>query len=189
MERCPSRRTRTDRTTWRTFRPNDIGGSVVSDVAYAGSTLRWLPPDRSRVPVSDMASDDVVTANRDSAVGDIAEQLKSENVGAVVIADEEKPVGIVTDRDIVVAFTEHDDLRSLTADDVMTEDPATLEADEEGIEISRAIGERGVRRLPVVGDDGTVVGIVTLDDLVATIGEQLGNVADTIESQSPDYSP
>ena len=139
--------------------------------------------------VSDMASDDIVTASQESSIGDIAEQLESENVGAVVITEEEEPVGIVTDRDIVVAFTEHDDLPSLTAGDVMTEDPVTLEADEEGMEISRTIGEHGVRRLPVVDSDGKVVGIVTLDDLVATIGEQLDNVADTIEIQSPNYSP
>lgn len=141
------------------------------------------------MPAKDMASDDVVTASGDDSVGDIAERLRSENVGAVVITDGERPIGIVTDRDIVVALTEHDGVGSLVAEDVMTEDPATIHADDEGMEISRAIGEHGVRRLPVVDDDETLVGIVTLDDLVATIGEQLDNVADTIESQSPDYSP
>lgn len=141
------------------------------------------------MPVSDVASDDVVTGSRESSVGDVAADLRSENVGAVVITDGDEPVGVVTDRDIAVAVADRDDVGSATAEDVMTEDPVTLRADAEGIEISRAIGDHGVRRLPVVDDDGTLVGIVTLDDLVATIGEQLANVADTIETQSPDYSP
>ena len=71
----------------------------------------------------------------------------------------------------------------------MTENPVTLPEDEEGIEISRTIDEQNVRRIPVVDDNGKLTGIVTLDDLIATIGEQLDNVADTIEVQSPDYSP
>lgn len=139
--------------------------------------------------VGSMASDEVVTASRDTEISDVAEKSRSENVGAVVISDDDTPVGLVTDRDIVLAFAEHDDVLSLTAADVMTEDPVTLQADDEDMEISRAIGEHGVRRIPVVDDDGQLSGIVTLDDLVATIGEQLDNIADTIESQSPDYSP
>lgn len=71
----------------------------------------------------------------------------------------------------------------------MTEDPVTLREDEEAMEISRTINENNVRRIPVVDEDDTLTGIVTLDDLVATIGEQLDHVADTIEVQSPDYSP
>ena len=61
---------------------------------------------------------------------DIAEELGSENVGAVVIAEDDEPVGIVLDRDIVVALTDHDDVDSL-ADEVMSADPVTLRADEE----------------------------------------------------------
>lgn len=71
----------------------------------------------------------------------------------------------------------------------MTEDPARIQEDEELIEISRAIAEHNVRRFPIVDDDGTLTEIVALDDLVATIGEQLDNVAEMIESQSPNYSP
>ena len=141
------------------------------------------------MPVSSMASTDAGTASRDASIRDIAGDRKSENVGAVVITEDETPAGIVTDRDIVLGFAETDEILSQTAEDAMTEDPVTLRADEEGIEISRAIGEHGVRRIPVVDEEKQLAGIVTLDDLVATIGEQLDNVADTIEGQSPGYSP
>lgn len=55
--------------------------------------------------------------------------------------------------------------------------------------IARTIVEHHVRRVPIVDENGQLAGIVTLDDLVATIGEQLEHVADTIEVQSPDYRP
>ena len=71
----------------------------------------------------------------------------------------------------------------------MIEDPATIQADAEAIEISRAIKEHNVCRFLIVDGNDNLMGIVTLDDLVATIGEQLENVSDTIEVQSPEYSP
>lgn len=141
------------------------------------------------MPVGDLGPDEVVTADRDADISDVAETLDSEGVGAVVIAEEDEPVGIVTDRDIALAVSEHDDVSSLTAEEVMTEDPVTLREDEEAIELSRTIGEENVRRIPLVDENGQLTGIVTLDDLIATIGEQLDNVSDTIETQSPEYSP
>lgn len=139
--------------------------------------------------VGDLGPEEVVTASPDSDLGEITESLESENVGAIVITDDDTPAGIVTDRDAALAIHQHDDVASVSVEDVMTEDPATIQEDAEAIEISRAIDEHDVRRFPVVDEDGSLTGIVTLDDLVATIGEQLDNVADTIEVQSPDYSP
>lgn len=46
-----------------------------------------------------------------------------------------------------------------------------------------------MRRIPLVDENGQLAGIVTLDDLIATIGEQLDNISDTIEAQSPEYRP
>ena len=71
----------------------------------------------------------------------------------------------------------------------MTENPATIHEEEDPIAVSNAIAEHNVRRFPIVDDDGELVGIATLDDLIATIGEELDNVAETIEAQSPEYSP
>lgn len=82
------------------------------------------------MPVSSTASLDVVTVSRDAPILDIADDLKSENIGAVVVTEDETPVDVVTDRDIVVGFTETDGILSQTAEDVMTEDPVTRRADE-----------------------------------------------------------
>lgn len=141
------------------------------------------------MPVGDLGPETVVTATPDSELREVTDMLESENVGALVITEDEMPVGIVTDRDAALAIHQNDDVASVSVEDVMTADPATIQENEEAIEISRAIDEHDVRRFPVVDEDGTLTGIVTLDDLVATIGEQLDNVADTIEVQSSEYSP
>lgn len=141
------------------------------------------------MPVGHLGPEDVVTAQPGDSIGDISEQLATENVGAIVVTEDEEPVGMVTDRDIALSVGDIDDMASEPVEKIMTEDPVTLQEDEEAIEISRTIDEAGVRRIPVVDEQGNMTGIVTLDDLVATIGEQLNNVADTIEAQSPDYQP
>ena len=140
--------------------------------------------------VGELGPADVVTIDPDSDLGDVAETLEGENVGAIVVVDDEAaPVGIVTDRDVALQVHQTDDVASMSVEEVMTEELATIRADAEPMEISRQIDEHNVRRFPIVDEDGSLTGIVTLDDLVATIGEQLENVTDTIEAQSPAYSP
>lgn len=141
------------------------------------------------MPVGDLGPDDVESIDRDASLEAVAQKLEQENVGALVIEQDDSPAGIVTDRDLALAIPEYDDLASVPVEEVMSEDPVTLQEDEEAMEISRTIDEANVRRIPVVDENENLTGIVTLDDLVATIGEQLDNVADTIEAQSPDYSP
>jgi CBS domain-containing protein len=141
------------------------------------------------MPVGNLGPEDVVTAQRDDDLETVTETFAEENVGAVVVTEDDEPVGIVTDRDAALAIPNNDDVGSVSVEDVMTGEPATLHEDDEAIEISRAIGEHNARRFPVVDDDGTLTGIVTLDDLVATLGEQLENVSETIEVQSPGYNP
>lgn len=141
------------------------------------------------MPAGHLGPDEVVTAAPDDSVEQISDQLESENVGAIVVTEDDAPVGMVTDRDVALAVGKEDDVARQSVQEIMTEEPATVRADDEAVEISRTIDEAGVRRLPIVDEEGALTGIVTLDDLVATIGEQLGNVSDTIEAQSPDYQP
>jgi CBS domain-containing protein len=141
------------------------------------------------MPVGNLGPEEVTTVEPSTAIKNVSEMLDSDGVGAVVVSEDRKPTGLVTDRDIALAVHSHDDIKSLTAEEIMTENPVTIREDEEAMALSRTLGEHGVRRLPVVDDDGNLTGIVTLDDLVATIGEQLENVATTIEIQSPDYRP
>ncbi|MFC7157365.1 CBS domain-containing protein [Halomarina halobia] len=139
--------------------------------------------------IGKLATRDVVTAERDATLIDLAKTMESEGVGAVVIAEDERPVGVVTDRDVALAVGRGEEPESCSADDLIGGEPFTIEEDTEGYDAIRQFGESRVRRAPIVDDQGTLTGIVTLDDVVATIGEELKFVADVIEEQSPDYSP
>lgn len=130
-----------------------------------------------------------MTESRDSSLQEVAQTLDSEEVGAVVVTDDGGADGIVTDRDVALAVARGADVGATTASDVMAEDPVTIHEDEEAIELSRKIEESNARRIPIVDEEDRLRGIASVDDLVATIGEQLDNVSDTIEAQSPEYSP
>lgn len=140
------------------------------------------------MPVKHLAVD-AKTANRSASVRDLAREMRDRGIGDLVITENDEPVGIVTDRDIALAVAEHESLAGLTAADVMTPDPVTIEGDAEDVELPKRMAEGRVRRIPVVDDDGSVTGIATLDDVVAVTGEQLEDIATVIESQSPEYSP
>ncbi|KTG13377.1 CBS domain-containing protein [Haloferax profundi] len=140
------------------------------------------------MPVKTIAVE-AVTATKETTVKELAQTMLDEELGDLVIVDAGRPIGIVTDRDIALAVAQYDDVTDLTAGDVMTEDPVTIHEDATAVDLPAAMADGRVRRIPVVGDDGELVGIATLDDVVATAGEMLKDVATVIESQSREYEP
>ncbi|MFB6352985.1 MAG: CBS domain-containing protein [Halobacteriales archaeon] len=136
-----------------------------------------------------LARSDVVTVPPTAGADSIAELMADHSVGSVVVVDDDdRPLGLVTDRDLALAALLDDaDVASMTAADVMTADPVTVPA-EDGI--YKALGQAsdaGVRRLPVVDDDGTLAGIVTLDDFVVLLASEMENLSDIIQAESPPY--
>jgi len=140
------------------------------------------------MPVHTLAVD-VVTTTGDTTVADAARTMRDEDLGDLVVTEDERPVGIVTDRDVALAVAEHEDVSALTVADIMTSDPITIHEDATAIDLPATMAEGRVRRIPVVDDDGRLVGIATLDDVVATVGEMLKDVATVIEGQSREYEP
>ncbi|WP_435157479.1 CBS domain-containing protein [Haladaptatus sp. DFWS20] len=138
--------------------------------------------------VQDVARTDVMTSHQNQSVGNLATVMKEEDVGSVIIEDDHRPVGIVTDRDLVLEVLEpRRDPSEVTAADVMTETPTTVRTDEGILEATAAMYEKGVRRLPIVDDDGEIVGIVTLDDLMVLLTDEMDNLVGVIEWESPPY--
>lgn len=140
------------------------------------------------MPVKHLAVE-AETANRGTPVRELARTMREQGVGDLIVEENHEPVGIVTDRDVALAVADGDDLDDLAAEDVMTGDPATIEGDAEAVELPKKMAEARVRRMPVVNENGILEGVATLDDVVATAGEQLENAATVIESQSPEYEP
>jgi CBS domain-containing protein len=115
--------------------------------------------------VEEIMTRDPRTVEIGDSVVDAARQMRDGNIGNVIVTDGGRVAGIVTDRDIVVrAIAEGRELRSTTVADVCSSGPRTLEPGESVDVAAQAMGENGIRRLPVVRE-GELVGVVSLGDL------------------------
>jgi len=123
-----------------------------------------------------------VLAPEDERVSVVARRLRDERVGCVVVTRDGRPVGLLTDRDIVVrVVAEGRDAERTRVSEIVTYDPFVL-AEGDGVDTAAArMREHGIRRLPIVDTRGEVVGIVTADDLLMMLGRQLADVCLGIE--------
>lgn len=125
-----------------------------------------------------------MTAETDTPIATIVAQMSEEEVGAVVVVDDSKPVGILTDRSIALSIKETPDLSDQTAEDLMSGEIVTGTDEMTVLEALEQLNENGIRRLPVVDEDEELIGIVTLDDIIVLLGSELEDTAGIIQSQS-----
>jgi CBS domain-containing protein len=140
------------------------------------------------MPVADICSRGVVIASPDDSLRTVAQLMRQHHVGSVVVTRDEaglcRPVGIITDRDIVLAVVAKDvSPDAVSAGDVMSEPLATARESDEIWDVLERMRTRGVRRLPVVGAHGELVGIVSADDVLELVAEELVNLARIINRE------
>ena len=131
---------------------------------------------------------EVVVGYRDMTLPEAARLMRECHVGSLVIVvdrlTERIPVGILTDRDLTVAVLAKDlDPRGLDVAEVMTADPFTVGEEDSVTDVLRLMRERGVRRLPVLTHSGALAGIVTIDDILDIVAEQLGDIVHAIKRE------
>jgi citrate synthase len=115
--------------------------------------------------VSDLMTADVLTATPSETIADVSARMGDRKVGSIVVVDGTRPVGILTERDMIKIAASGTDTSIAKVSEWMTEDPDTIEPDADVDQAFASLNERGYRHMPVV-DDGKLVGIVTLRDLV-----------------------
>lgn len=128
---------------------------------------------------------EVVTVERDAPIRDAVNLMRSDHVGDVVVVEKSDgghaPVGILTDRDIVVQILAEDvDIDAVNVTDVMSYELVTLPEATTLVDAIWILRENGVRRAPVVDDNGLLTGIITVDDILAVIAEQLTDLVQVI---------
>lgn len=165
-----------------------------SQQAPQPETQQAMPPQQGmqrgqrQLPIQPVGTEDIletdaVTASRDESLVDIVEKMAQRDVGTVIVTEDDRPVGIITDRKIALTLGEEQDPSNVRADDVMTEDPVTVTQETNTYDIVRTLGDNGIRRVPVVDDEGTLRGIVSIDDLIVLLAAEMDQLSEVIERQ------
>ena len=141
-----------------------------------------------RLTAGEVCMREVVIAQRETPILEAAELMRGQHVGCLVVVEENgihrKVCGLLTDRDLVMGVLAQGlDAEPLCTEDIMTESPATLRGDDSLIDVMRSVRRNGVRRLPVVTAEHALVGLVTLDDVLKLLSEELGLLIGAIQGQ------
>jgi CBS domain-containing protein len=116
--------------------------------------------------VQELMTRDVELTDPNTSIREIAKAMRSKDIGAVPVGENDRLIGMVTDRDIVMrAVAEEQAWDSTTARDVMSEKVYYCFEDDNVAEAAQTMGQHQVRRLPVLNRDKRLVGIVVLADI------------------------
>lgn len=140
------------------------------------------------MPISECCNIGVVCCEADTPIPDVAALMRKHHVGDVVVIekknDDRVPIGIMTDRDIVIETIALElDVNLFTASDFMSTPVVTVREDEDFVETLRLMRKHKIRRMPVVTHAGTLYGIVTVDDIVNLLAMELSLLTGAIVEQ------
>ncbi len=132
--------------------------------------------------IGEICTIQTVTCTRDETVQGAALLMRKHHVGDLIVIDgadgQAVPVGIVTDRDIVVSVIALGlDPAGLQVDDIMSDDLLTCREDDDVYETIEHMRLRGIRRVPVVNGAGGLTGIVSVDDLLEFLAEEMSDLS------------
>lgn len=135
--------------------------------------------------IGDICKRHVITTAATTPVTQVAKLMREAHVGCVVVIDTaSRPVGMLTDRDIVVEIVAAGmEAASVRAGDVMTAHPTVADPADEASWALKVMRDRGVRRLPVVNAAGTLIGIIALDDLLESAAVGLSDLVQAIGTE------
>lgn len=136
------------------------------------------------MPIGEICNREVVFSYPNHTVREAALLMREYHVGDLVVVEENgkrKPVGIVTDRDIAISIVALGlDPDVIRVGDIMGPELVTVRENQGVFETIQQMRLKGVRRLPIVGEEGALVGIVAVDDLVALFADELSELSKAI---------
>ena len=123
--------------------------------------------------VRDSMTQDVVVVSPDQSVGDAARLMVERDIGAVPVGENDRLVGMLTDRDIAVRVVAEGKGPDTKVSEAMSRDVMYCFEDEDLNHVATNMGSIQVRRLPVVNRDKRLVGIVSIGDVAACEGARM----------------
>ena len=140
-------------------------------------------PVKARVLCRDIMTKSVKTATRADSLQTVARLMRDGDMGSVPVVEDGKLVGIVTDRDLVVRSIADGKDASTSIAEAMTTDIFSVKPDDFAFEAIRLMGDKQVRRIPVVDDEGQLAGIIAMADIALEMEDQQ-EIAETLEEIS-----
>lgn len=140
-----------------------------------------------KMDIGEICNREVVFATEDMSVKEAAELMRDKHVGSLVVIREADlgriVTGMVTDRDIAIVAVARDfDPLSLRVGDIMSGQVVTARADASLNDVLHLMRQGGVRRVPVTTENGVLIGIATLDDLLEVLAEEMQGFVQAITS-------
>jgi len=138
--------------------------------------------------IGEICSREVIVVHAGDSLQEAARQMCERHVGTVIVVEdrgpERLPIGIITDRDIVRAQLKRAaDLCCLGVSQAMTSNLLVLRENESMANAIEKMRARAVRRAPVVNAAGALIGVISVDDLLSTVAEQLSGLVQLVEVQ------
>ena len=128
------------------------------------------------------AHNDVITLEPNQTVTEAAQLMAEKDIGSVVVAVNKKPIGILTDRDIVLRVVYKDlDPKTTQVKEVMSKNLVTLNQGVELFEALEVMKDKALRRYPIVNTENELSGFFSLDDVLYLLGLEMSAVARIIE--------
>ncbi|NIW23544.1 MAG: CBS domain-containing protein [Gammaproteobacteria bacterium] len=138
--------------------------------------------------IGEICNRSVITVSTDASILEVAQEMRTHHIGDVVVSESadgvEKPIGIITDRDIVIELVaEEVTLDTVNVGDVMSTTLVTAPHDADLFETLRFMGIKGVRRIPVLDDDGGLYGILSVNEILGVLTKELSFISEVSERQ------
>lgn len=131
-----------------------------------------------------LMTEEVTSLPPNATVLDAAKFMTDMNVGSVVVVDGDKPIGILTDRDIMTkVVVERKDPQTVKVKDIMASPVVTISVEKDIVDVTKLMSTHGVRRFPVIDSDGRIIGVIALDDILVFLGEELQNIAAALKCE------
>jgi CBS domain-containing protein len=138
---------------------------------------------RTRIRCREIMTANVRTATRETPLRDVAIMMRDGDMGAVPVVENGKLVGIVTDRDIVVRSVADGKDASAPVSYAMTTEIYSVKPDDFAFVAIRLMGDKQIRRVPVVGENGELAGIIAMADIALEMEDER-EIAETLEEIS-----
>lgn len=128
----------------------------------------------------------LIKVSPETNVAEACRLMEQNNVGSLVAEKDGKLCGIITDRDIALRVVGAlKDPQATLVKEVMTPDPIRISVDKTLRHLTSLMHAYHIRRVPVVNGFDTTVGIVTLDDLIAELGDEISDIGKAIAEEFP----